>query len=219
MASMEKFTQRARRVLSLAQLEAERARQGLIGTEHLLLGLLSEEGVAGRVLRELGLEVERVREMIQRLGGEGRYTGGRIELAPETQQALEFSLQEARTMGHHYVGTEHLLLGLMRAGGMGVEVLQKLGVTEDQVRRQVRRVLQESSSPAPASVSESPRQPGRQEAKTPLVDQLATDLTSLAEQARLDPVIGRQMEIERVIQILARRTSLPAHEEQPGAHR
>ncbi len=217
MASMEKFTQRARRVLSLAQLEAERARQGLIGTEHLLLGLLIEEGVAGRVLRELGLEVERVREMILRLGGEGRYPGGRIELAPETQQALELALQEARTMGHHYVGTEHILLGLARAGGLGVEVLRKLGVTEDQIRRQVRRVLQESTSPTPASVSESPRQPGRQEAKTPLVDQLATDLTTLAEQGRLDPVIGRQMEIERVIQILARRTkNNPALIGEPG---
>ncbi|MEZ0395354.1 MAG: ATP-dependent Clp protease ATP-binding subunit [Anaerolineales bacterium] len=217
MASMEKFTQRARRVLSLAQLEAERARQGLIGTEHLLLGLLGEEGVAGRVLRELGLELERVREMILRLGGEGRYAGGRIELAPETQQALEFALQEARTMGHHYVGTEHILLGLARAGGLGVEVLRKLGVTEDQIRRQVRRVLQESASPTPASVSESPRQPGRQEAKTPLVDQLATDLTSLAEQGKLDPVIGRQMEIERVIQILARRTkNNPALIGEPG---
>ncbi|MBN2386400.1 MAG: ATP-dependent Clp protease ATP-binding subunit [Anaerolineales bacterium] len=218
MASMEKFTQRARRVLALAHQEAEQARQGLIGTEHLLLGLLEEDGgVAGRVLRELGLETDRVREIVRRVSGEGRHEGARIELAPETQQVLEMALGEARRMGHHYVGTEHLLLALTQAGGAAAEVLKKLGVTEDQIRRQVRRVLQESSSPTPSAVSESPRQPGKQDPKTPLVDQLATDLTTLAEETKLDPVIGRQMEIERVIQILARRTkNNPALIGEPG---
>ena len=217
MASMEKFTQRARRVLALAHQEAERAHQGLIGTEHLLLGLLTEDGgVAGRVLRELGLETGRVREMIQRLSGEGRYESGKIELAPDTQLVLEYAIEEARKMGHHYIGTEHLLLGLVRSEGAAMEVFKKLGVPPDQVRRQTRRVLQESSS-SPSAVPETARPGGRQEPKTPLVDQLATDLTTLAEEGKLDPVIGRQTEIERVIQILARRTkNNPALIGEPG---
>ena len=218
MASMEKFTQRARRVLSLAHQEAERAHQGLIGTEHLLLGLLEEDGgVAGRVLRELGLELERVREMIQRVNGEGHFESGKIELAPDTQLVLEYALEEARKMGHHYVGTEHLLLGLVRSEGAAMEVLKKLGVTPDQVRRQTRRVLQESSGTQTSAVPETAKQGGKQEPKTPLVDQLATDLTTLAEEGKLYPVIGRQMEIERVIQILARRTkNNPALIGEPG---
>ena len=218
MAGMEKFTQRARRVLSMAHEEAERAHQGLIGTEHLLLALLEEDGgVAGRVLREFGLDSTRVREMILRVSGEGRHEGNRIELAPETQQALEIALEEARKLGHHYVGTEHLLLSLPLAGGNGAEVLLKLGITEEQVRRQVRRVLQEGSTPPPSAVPETARPAGKQDPKTPLVDQLATDLTALAEEGKLDPVIGRQMEIERVIQILARRTkNNPALIGEPG---
>jgi ATP-dependent Clp protease ATP-binding subunit ClpC len=219
MASMERFTQRARHVLTLAHQEAEHARQGFIGTEHLLLGLLEEDGgVAGQVLRELGLEIERVREMIQRVSGEGRNTvSSRIELAPDTQQVLEFSIDEARKMGHHYIGTEHLLLGLVRSEGAAMEVLKKLGVTPDQVRRQTRRVLQESSGSSTSAVPETAKQGGKQEPKTPLVDQLATDLTTLAEEGKLDPVIGRQTEIERVIQILARRTkNNPALIGEPG---
>ena len=216
MASMERFTQRARRVLSLAHQEAERAAQGSIGTEHLLLGLLEEDGgVAGRVLRELGLDPDRVREMTSRVSGEGAYTGGRIELGPDTQQVLEQALDEARKMGHHYIGTEHLLLALVRGEGNAVEVLRKLGVTADQIRRQVRRVLQEGAS-SPSPVAETAKSSGK-EPKTPLVDQLATDLTTLAEENKLDPVIGRQMEIERVIQILARRTkNNPALIGEPG---
>ena len=218
MASMERFTQRARHVLTLAHQEAERARQGFIGTEHLLLGLLKEDGgVAGRVLRELGLETERVREMIQRVSGEGRYDSSKIELAPDTQQVLEFAIDEARKMGHHYIGTEHLLLGLVRSEGAAMEVLKKLGVTPDQVRRQTRRVLQESTGSAASAVPETAKPGGKQEPKTPLVDQLATDLTTLAEEGKLDPVIGRQTEIERVIQILARRTkNNPALIGEPG---
>ena len=218
MASMEKFTQRARRVLSLAHQEAEHSGQATIGTEHVLLGLLEEDGgVAGRVLRELGLETERVREMIQRVGSDAHIDSGRIELAPDTQLVLEYALEEARKMGHHYVGTEHLLLGLVRSEGMAMEVLKKLGVTSDQVRRQTRRVLQESSGTQSSAVPETAKQGGKQEPKTPLVDQLATDLTTLAEEGKLDPVIGRQMEIERVIQILARRTkNNPALIGEPG---
>ncbi len=218
MAGMERFTQRARRVLSLAHQEAERARQNSIGTEHLLLGLMDEEGgVAGRVLRELGLESNRVREIIERVSVESRHTDGKIELAPDTQQVLEYAVDEARRLGHHYIGTEHILLGLVRVDGTAMEVLRRLGVTADQIRRQTRRVLNETaSSPTPAG----PQQPARAPAsgpKTPLVDQLAADLTTMAEEKKLDPVIGRQMEIERVIQILARRTkNNPALIGEPG---
>jgi ATP-dependent Clp protease ATP-binding subunit ClpC len=218
MASMERFTQRARHVLALAHQEAERTHQGLIGTEHLLLGLLEEDGgVAGRVLRELGLETERVREMIQRISSMGStYESSKIELGPDTQQVLEFAIDEAHKMGHHYIGTEHLLLGLVRSEGAAMEVLKKLGITPDQIRRQTRRVLQESTGTS-AAVPETAKPGGKSEVKTPLVDQLASDLTTLAEEGKLDPVIGRQTEIERVIQILARRTkNNPALIGEPG---
>ena len=212
MSGMERFTQRARRVLTLAHQEAERMRQNYIGTEHLLLGLIKEEGgVAGRVLRELGLDGERVQEVVIRITGLGQYRSAKLDLSPGTQQVLEFAVDEARRMGHHYIGTEHLLLGLVRLEeGIALDVLRKLGVTAEQIRRQTRRVLQESTASRRTSVGEQPKQPVReqqqQRPKTPMVDQLATDLTSLAEENKLDPVIGRQMEIERVIQVLARRT-------------
>ena len=211
MAGMERFTQRARRVLSLAHQEAERMRHNYIGTEHLLLGLIREEGgVAGRVLRELGLEADRVQEIVERLTGTGQYSGGKLDLSPGTQEVLEFAVEEARQMGHHYIGTEHLLLGLVRYNdGVALDVLRKLGVTPEQIRRQTRRVLQESSTSRRTTnkgKEERSSRKEKQKAKTPMVDQLATDLTLLAEENKLDPVIGRQMEIERVIQILARRT-------------
>ena len=219
MSSMERFTQRARRVLSLAHQEAERMRQNYIGTEHLLLGLIREEGgVAGRVLRELGLESDRVQEIIERLAGTGGFRGGKLDLSPGTQQVLEFAVDEARRMGHHYIGTEHILLGLVRYNqGVATDVLRKLGVTPDQIRRQTRRVLQESSSSRRSGVERKPANAEKQRPKTPMVDQLAVDLTALAEEGKLDPVIGRKMEIERVIQILARRTkNNPALIGEPG---
>ncbi len=221
MAGMERFTQRARRVLSLAHQEAERARQNSIGTEHLLLGLMDEEGgVAGRVLRELGMSSDRVRDVIHRISGSvPNFDPNRIELAPETQQVLEYAVDEARRLGHHYIGTEHILLGLVRVDSTALEALRRLGVTPDQIRRQTRRVLNESAStsaPTPAGPQPGRAAPGANP-KTPLVDQLATDLTSKAEEKKLDPVIGRQMEIERVIQILARRTkNNPALIGEPG---
>ncbi len=221
MAGMERFTQRARRVLSLAHQEAERARQSNIGTGHLLLGLMDEEGgVAGRVLRELGMTSDRVREIIERVAtAEARFNPEKIELAPDTQQVLEYAVDEARRLGHHYIGTEHILLGLVRVEGTAMEVLRRLGVSADQIRRQTRRVLNESAaSPAGAAGNkEGARGAAASNAKTPLVDQLASDLTSKAEEKKLDPVIGRQMEIERVIQILARRTkNNPALIGEPG---
>jgi ATP-dependent Clp protease ATP-binding subunit ClpC len=218
MAGMERFTQRARRVLSLAHQEAEQSRNNNIGTEHLLLGLMDEEGgVAGRVLRELGMTSDRVREVIRRVTtSSSSFDPNRVELAAETQQVLEHAVDEARRLGHHYIGTEHILLGLVRVDSTAMEVLRRLGVTAEQIRRQTRRVLNESaSSPTPAGSSGS--RSSASGAKTPLVDQLATDLTTKAEEKKLDPVIGRQMEIERVIQILARRTkNNPALIGEPG---
>src|SRR5512136_2824141 len=131
MAGMERFTQRARRVLSLAHQEAERMRHNYIGTEHLLLGLIREEGgVAGRVLRALGLDANRVQEMVERLVGTGQFRGGKLDLSPGTEQVLELAVEEARKISHHYIGTEHLLLGLDSYGeGVALDVLRKLGVT------------------------------------------------------------------------------------------
>jgi ATP-dependent Clp protease ATP-binding subunit ClpC len=218
---MERLTQRARRVLSLAHQEAERLHHNYIGTEHLLLGLIREEGgVAARVLRELGLEAPRVEDIVERMTGRGQYEGGKIDLSPGTQQVLEYAFEEAKRLGNHYVSTEHLLLGLVRYGdGIALNVLRKLGVTPEQIRRQTRRVLQESSAPRRSGGER--RAPARRReargAKTPMIDQLAVDLTGLAEENKLDPVIGRQMEIERVIQILARRTkNNPALIGEPG---
>ncbi len=219
MSGMERFTQRARRVLSLAHQEAERARRHRIGTEDLLVGLILEDGgIAGRVLRELGLDVARVREMIRRVVKYEDSPGTRIELAPETQTVLEYAIEEARRLGHHYIGTEHLLLGLSRTNGAAMRVLLRLGITPDHIRKQTRRVLDEGSTAiTPAGASNAPRREKRDKQKTPLIDQLAIDLTSLAEEGKLDPVIGRQNEIERVIQILARRTkNNPALIGEPG---
>jgi len=199
-----------------------------ISTEHLLLGLIEEEGgVAGRVLRDLGLEPQRVREMTERVSGVGESESKRLDLTPGVQEVLEFAIEEARKMGHHYIGTEHILLALVRSDqGFALEVLRKLGISAEQIRRQTRRVLQEGTSQATAKPQTpaagtpargASKQEAKKEAKTPLIDQLATDLTALAEEGKLDPVIGRQMEIERVIQILARRTkNNPALIGQPG---
>ena len=223
MAGMERFTARARRVLSLAHQEAERMNQERVGTEHLLLGLIQEDGgVASRVLHDLGLEEDRIKEIIERLTEKSINKPTQIELGADTQQVLESAIEEARRMGHHYIGTEHLLLGLVNANnGLSVDVLKKLGVTTEQIRRQTRRVLQENSSAVVGPVNQSSTSKKEEEkaskSKTPLVDQLAVDLTYLAEQSKLDPVIGRQMEIERVIQILARRNkNNPALIGEPG---
>src|SRR5574340_533170 len=179
---MERFTQRARRVLSIAHQEAERMSHSTVSTEHILLGLIQEEGgIAGRVLRDLGLEPERVQEMVERLCGVGQTKVVKIELSAGAQQVLEYAIEEARRMGHHYIGTEHLLLGLVRSNeGKAMEVLRKLGITPEQIRRQTRRVLQESSSTpqTPSLRSAAPAQPAKEAKgqKSTLVDQLATDL-------------------------------------------
>ena len=217
----ERFTQRARRVLSLAQEEAERLNHSYIGSEHLLIGLLREEGgVAGRVLRELGLDANRVQAMVERLsGGPGSRTPfSKVELSPSTKRVLELAVEEARSMGQHYISTEHLLLGLARQNeGLAMDVLRKFGINNEQIRRQTRRMLKENPVAAGEAASPTRRRNRKEKSKTPVVDQLATDLTALAEESRLDPVIGRETEIERVIQILARRTkNNPALIGEPG---
>jgi len=228
-AGTDKFTQKARRVLSLAQKEAERMRAEHIGTEHFLLGLILEEGgIASRVLRDLGLDIDRVKQMIEDEVGFGTYTG-KITLALDTQKVLEFAVGEAKRTGQNNIGTEHLLLGLIRnEEGSAMQIMAKLGVTPEQIRRQTKRVIRETSrapeegkqeiKPAERLRSRSAARKEKKDAgKTPLIDQLATDLTRLAEEGKLDPVIGRQTEIERVIQILARRTkNNPALIGEPG---
>ena len=220
---MERFTQRARRVLSLAQEEAERLQHNYIGTEHLLLGLMREDGgVAGRVLRELGLEQRRVEELVERLTrASARTSSVQLDLSPGTKKVLELAVDEARRMGHHYIGTEHLLLGLVRQSeGVAIEVLKRLGISPEEVRKATRRVLQESPMQSQPSNEERPRPKGssnKETSKTPLVDQLATDLTDLARDGKLDPVVGRETEIERVIQVLSRRRkNNPALIGEPG---
>jgi ATP-dependent Clp protease ATP-binding subunit ClpC len=221
---LQRFTQRARRVLALAQEEAERMSHNYIGTEHILLGLVKEEnGVAGRVLRELGAKPERVAEMVERMTGVGRRSASdrRIDLTPRTKQVIEFAVDEARKLGSSYINTEHLLLGLIRqADGVAIDVLRQLGLTPERIRRETLRAVQEeqqgeaegeapSSGGKPSERAAAPAGPAsskKERAKTPSLDQLATDLTALAEGGKLDPVIGRETEIERVIQVLARRT-------------
>ena len=219
---MERFTQRARRVLSLAQEEAERLQHNYIGTEHLLLGLLREDGgVAGRVLRDLGLQQERVEELVENLTrASTRTTPIQLDLSPGTKKVLELAVDEARRMGHHYIGTEHLLLGLVRQSeGVAIDVLKHLGVSPEEIRHRTRRMLQESPVQPQKDGDEKPRsrRSNRPGDKTPLVDQLAADLTQMARDNKLDPVVGREMEIERVIQVLSRRRkNNPALIGEPG---
>jgi ATP-dependent Clp protease ATP-binding subunit ClpC len=217
---LERFTQRARRVLTLAQEDAERMHHNYIGTEHLLLGLLREEsGVAGRVLRSIGLNPRRVQDMVERMAGTGRQ-GILIdlELTPRTKRVIELAVDEARRMGHHYIGTEHLLLGLIRQGdSVALDVLKKMGVNPKQIRQETHKAIQESPVYTGGKRQRQTEKKRGKKSKTPLVDQLATNLTAKAEEGKLDPVIGRQTEIERVIQILSRRTkNNPALIGEPG---
>jgi ATP-dependent Clp protease ATP-binding subunit ClpA len=151
---MERFTQRARHVMSLAQEHAERLQHSYIGTEHILIGLMREEGgIAGRVLRDLGLDERRVEDLVERMTRAGQQTGNtRLDLSPGTKKVLELAVDEARRLGHHYIGTEHILLGVVRQSeGIAIEVLKRLNVTPEEVRRQVRRVLQESPMQRPTN--------------------------------------------------------------------
>ncbi|GBD20761.1 Negative regulator of genetic competence ClpC/MecB [bacterium HR28] len=206
----EKFTERARKVLALAQEEARRFNHNYIGTEHLLLGLVREgEGVAARVLQSMGVQLPKVRSAVEFIIGRGESTVvGEIGLTPRARKVIEYAVDEARRLGHHYIGTEHLLLGLVREGeGIAAGVLESLGVNLEKVRQQVLQVLAQGTA----------YQQRAQQTKTPYLDALGFDLTEAARLGKLDPVIGRQNEIERVMQILSRRTkNNPALIGEPG---
>ena len=200
----EKFTERARRVLSLAQEEAQRFNHNYIGTEHILLGLVREtDGVAARVLSNLGVELHKVRSAVEFIIGRGeRSTPGEIGLTPRAKKVIELAVDEARRLNHHYIGTEHLLIGLMREGeGVAAGVLESLGINLDKIRGETSRLLSQSSQ----SPQGSGRR-GRNKSQTPMLDELGVDLTKQAREGNLDPTVGRSNEIQRVTQILSRRT-------------
>ena len=199
----EKFSERARRVLSLAQEEAQRFNHNYIGTEHVLLGLVREtDGVAAKVLTNLGVELSKVRSAVEFIIGRGeRSTPGEIGLTPRAKKVIELAVDEARRLNHHYIGTEHLLIGLMREGeGVAAGVLESLGVSLDKIRGETSRILTQTVQQTQGSGG------SKSSTKTPTLDQLGIDLTAAARAGKLDPTVGREQEIQRVIQILSRRT-------------
>jgi len=209
----EKFTERARRVLTLAQEEAQHFSHSYIGTEHILLGLVREdEGVAARVLVNLGVVLSKVRSAVEFIIGRGeKATSDEIGLSPRAKRVIELAIDEARHLGHNYIGTEHLLLGLLREGeGIAASVLDSFGITLERARAETVHILSQSTSTLKAK-------PTRATSRTPALDQLGVDLTAAAQAGKLDPVIGRTKEIERVVQILSRRTkNNPALIGEPG---
>ncbi|MFC0236029.1 ATP-dependent protease ATP-binding subunit ClpC [Fictibacillus phosphorivorans] len=195
-----RFTERAQKVLALAQEEAIRLGHNNVGTEHILLGLIREgEGIAAKALQVLGLGPEKIQKEVETLIGRGQEAVQTIHYTPRAKKVIELSMDEARKLGHSYVGTEHILLGLIREGeGVAARVLNNLGVSLNKARQQVLQLLgsNESSSHRGSSAS----------ANTPTLDSLARDLTAIAREGTLDPVIGRAKEIQRVIEVLSRRT-------------
>ena len=198
----EKFSERARRVLSLAQEEAQRFNHNYIGTEHILLGLVREtDGVAAKVLSSLGVELGKVRSAVEFIIGRGERTvAGEIGLTPRAKKVIELAVDEARRLNHHYIGTEHLLIGLMREGeGVAAGVLESLGVSLEKIRAETNRILSQSVSQGQGGTRGS-------STRTPTLDQLGIDLTAAARADKLDPIVGRSKEIQRMVQILSRRT-------------
>jgi ATP-dependent Clp protease ATP-binding subunit ClpC len=208
----EKFSERARRVLTIAQEEARYLNHNYIGTEHILLGLVREEdGVAARVLINLGIGLSKVRSAVEFIIGRGEKPGsGETGLTPRAKKVIELAIDEARQMGHNYIGTEHLLLGLLREGeGVASSVLDSFGITLERARAETAHILTQGTPKA--------RMSPRGTSRTPALDQLGIDLTAAARAGKLDPVIGRHKEIERLIQILSRRTkNNPALIGEPG---
>src|SRR2546425_4075280 len=199
----ERFTDRARRVVVLAQEEARMLNHNYIGTEYILLGLIHEgEGVAAKALESLGISLEAVRQQVEEIIGQGQAAPtGHIPFTPRAKKVLELSLREALQLGNNYIGTEHILLGLIREGeGVAAQVLQKLGADLNRVRQQVIQLLS-------GYTGKGEGQPGEQAPQGSMVlDQFGRNLTQLARESKLDPVIGRDKEIERVMQVLSRRT-------------
>ena len=204
----ERFTDRARRVVVLAQEEARLLNHNYIGTEHILLGLIHEgEGVAAKALESLGISLEAVRAQVEEIIGHGGTApSGHIPFTPRAKKVLELSLREALQLGHNYIGTEHILLGLIREGeGVAAQVLVKLGADLSRVRQQVIQLLSGyagGKEAAPAGGASGEAQPSG----SLVLDQFGRNLTQLARDKKLDPVIGREQEIERVMQVLSRRT-------------
>ncbi|MEP6697297.1 MAG: Clp protease N-terminal domain-containing protein, partial [Pseudonocardiales bacterium] len=202
----ERFTDRARRVVVLAQEEARMLNHNYIGTEHILLGLIHEgEGVAAKALESLGISLEGVRQQVEEIIGQGQQApSGHIPFTPRAKKVLELSLREALQLGHNYIGTEHILLGLIREGeGVAAQVLVKLGADLNRVRQQVIQLLSGYQGKEPAGAGG----PAEGVPSTSLVlDQFGRNLTQAARESKLDPVIGREKEIERVMQVLSRRT-------------
>ncbi len=202
----ERFTDRARRVVVLAQEEARMLNHNYIGTEHILLGLIHEgEGVAAKALESLGISLEGVRSQVEEIIGQGQQApSGHIPFTPRAKKVLELSLREALQLGHNYIGTEHILLGLIREGeGVAAQVLVKLGADLNRVRQQVIQLLSGYQGKEPAAAGG----PAEGTPSTSLVlDQFGRNLTQAARESKLDPVIGREKEVERVMQVLSRRT-------------
>lgn len=199
----EKFSERARRVLSLANEEAQRFNHNYIGTEHILLGLVREtDGVAAKVLSNLGVELDKVRSAVEFIIGRGeKATSGEKGLTPRTKKVVELAVDEARRLNHNFIGTEHLLIGLLREGeGVAAGVLESLQVNLDKVRAETSRILTQSPSQSQSGSG------ARGQSRTPTLDQLGIDLTVAARAGKLDPTVGREQEIQRVTQILSRRT-------------
>ena len=206
----ERFTDRARRVVVLAQEEARRLNHNYIGTEHILLGLIQEgEGHAAKALEELSINIDSVRSEVVEIIGEGQQSpSGHIPFTPRAKKVLELSLREALQLGHNYIGTEHILLGLIREGeGVAAQVLKKLGAELSQVRQTVIKLISSSGEgKKPQSASTGGRERPGSGTGSAILDQFGRNLTRMAKEGKLDPVIGRSTEIERVMQILSRRT-------------
>ena len=201
----ERFTDRARRVVVLAQEEARMLNHNYIGTEHILLGLIHEgEGVAAKALESLGISLEAVRQQVEEIIGQGQQApSGHIPLTPRAKKVLELSLREAVQFGHNYIGTEHMLLGLICEGeGVAAQVLVKLGADLNRVRQQVDLLLRGYQGKEPAAAGA----PSEAASSSLVLDQFGRNLTQGAREGKLDPVIGREKEIERVMQVLSRRT-------------
>ncbi len=217
----ERFTDRARKVMQLANQEAQRFNHEYIGTEHILLGLIKEgSGVAANVLKNLDVDLRKIRLEVEKLvqSGPDMVTMGKLPQTPRAKKVIEYSMEEARNLNHNYVGTEHILLGLLREQeGVAAQVLMNLGLKLEEVREEVLNLLghgmeggegseRPGGMPAAAAAAAAARRRKRGKSKTPALDSFGRDLTELARQGKLDPVIGREKEIERTMQILSRRT-------------
>jgi ATP-dependent Clp protease ATP-binding subunit ClpC len=200
----ERFTEKAIKVVMLAQEEARSLGHNFVGTEQILLGLIGEStGIAAKVLKSLGVTLKAARDEVEKIIGRGSgFVAVEIPFTPRAKRVLEISLDEARQLGHNYIGTEHILLGLLREGeGLAARVLESIGAEPSKIRSQVVKMVGESQEAVGAGIG-----PSSGSNKTPTLEEYGTDITTQASEGKLDPVVGRKKEIERVLQILGRRT-------------